>query len=249
MYWGLPRSLRFVLDNQEEKIYAPLRRAGIEYDTFFHTYTSQEPFASSWDRGDAPRQGDESLLRGAVIAKEDRDEALREIDVPSLKPPRDPLIAVDGLKHPFRSFTNFCLALRSRQKAWALADKLARDSGKAYSAFVFVRPDVRFRHSLNPSWILRASRDSSVVLSPNFQKLFGMNDRMAVCHPDVAAVYANAIDDLADRRVLYPEKRMLDVMTKRRIRNIEIPIFFWRVRGNNKECWQDMVSGSMPWNL
>lgn len=248
IYWGLPRSLRYVLPNHQEKIFAPMQKRGISYKTFFHTYRAREDFSSSWEGGDVARSGDESLLQADVQLVDDREAALRQIESMDLIPSKDPFASFDP-GTPYRTFRNMCLALRSKKLAWQEASR------EVFDVYLFLRPDVRFRHSLDPRALLRASRRPKEVLVPHFDWVGdwlgndGVNDRMAVCHPLAAKAYVSAFDDLIDKRIFTSEVRVLDALRQRRVRPVPFKLFFWRVRGNGSTCHYDVYAGMSPLNM
>jgi hypothetical protein len=234
-FWGLCRSTDLTIQSIQTCIFKPLQDAGIEYDSFLHTYTLYRPYSN-------PRAKEEKLqlkntawklLQPSQEIVEDQDEVDRKLDLKKYRTqgnpwPEDP---------SYTTLDNHIRALWSLKQVTSLW----MSKQKEYSCIVYLRPDVKFIKSIKPEWI--HNLPPYTIRIPNFHLVDGCNDRFAIGSPLHMRVYGNRFDNALQYSYcnLLHSERFLAYEVKRNALQLELISFpFIRIRANGQPCHSDI---------
>lgn len=228
-FWGICRSTDYTIESIENNIFSPLRTAGIDYDTFVHTYTVYAPYENR-RAGEYTIQLKNTLwkLLKPTSVKVDHqariDTTLRYEDYRRMGDPWG-----EDSDTTWQTFNNHIRAL------WSLKEvtRLWEASSNVYDAILYVRPDVRFSVPLNIEWLIFVPNDSIVI--PNFQLINGVNDRFAIARPNVAKVYGKRFDgalEYSKSHQLHSETYLSDTLKVANIKVLPVYFPFCRIRAN-----------------
>jgi hypothetical protein len=184
-FWGICRSTDHTISSIERHIFQPLKDAGIEYDTYIHTYRLFRPYSN-------PRAGERALqlkntlyklLRPTNVSVENQDSVDHQLHLEQYRIMGNPWSNDDG--DTFITLDNHIRSL------WSLSQvtRLWKESGQTYDLVIYLRPDVWFLHSLT-SQIL-SGIEKYTVRMPDFHLVHGCNDRFVIGRPEAMEIYGN----------------------------------------------------------
>jgi hypothetical protein len=231
-FWGICRSTNFTIDSIKSCIFDPLHTAGIEYDTFVHTYCVKSLYSNIRAKESNINLNNDlwKLLNPRSFVIENQDEIKDKLNVKSYRTKGNPW---NDDKNTYTTLDNHILAL------WSLKQvtQIWKPNQTQYSHIVYLRPDVRFLNPIQSAWFT-SSNDSKIKM-PNFHLMNGCNDRFAIGNPRIMSVYGNRFDDAYKYSLtnkLHSESFLAYTLLKHRIQIEHIPIYFIRIRADGQEC-------------
>jgi hypothetical protein len=199
LYFGKARSIRRTYPTQKEYVFDKLTEAGIEFDTYMHTWETSDNFV--WDKNTGYPEDEESyaLLGFKQFRKDVQEEFLGSIDFhkyfyPHVWATRGHSNEGEWLPGLIR---NHICALESQRRVF----EIAQNSGVHYDAFVVIRPDAYFTSPLDTS-VFQHLNDSTLVV-PGWFSFEGYNDRMAIGTFTPIRFYTHRLSDLPEFREKY----------------------------------------------
>lgn len=236
-FWGLCRSTHLTIESIQMYIYDALKKQGIEYDRYSHTYILQREYTNiRSDEIKCVLQNDNyKLLNPTYMSIEDQDIVDKRLNLEAYRKKGDPW-GGDSNVIPFATLDNHIRALWSLYQVSLCVEK----SKQHYDYIVFLRPDVEYLQPLRTEYFLNAT-DHSIVI-PDFHHFFGSNDRFAICTPRVAKLYGMRFSNAlaySQRHLLHAEGYLTHVLKEANIQIQTIPFRFRRVRANGRIAQAD----------
>lgn len=202
-FYGLNRSLRHTIESVRALLYAPLREACVEVDTFFHTWSVEqlEDASAVMAVRKVTRLGgaaeELALLRGLSLARHaisDQDAFDRSIAA-NLTDYANVDSRYVGVN--FRNMLRQLESLRIVTELWGAEASARRASAddEFYTSVLYLRPDLRLLDRFDVPQLLGLSR--SELLTPYWHQWSGINDRIAGGAPGVARAFGTRIELLS----------------------------------------------------
>ena len=188
-FWGLTRSLKYTIDSIEKYILEPLKKAGIEYDIFLHTYYFKGKYTNYHGKEyDIKLDFDDyKLLNPDYIQIDDQDEFRKNTDFTKYY--------FNGKKksgYNIETYHNYICALNSMYKV----TQLVKNTKIQYDNIFFIRPDCKYLREFNTRWFILSKKIK--VLIPRFAKSGGLNDRMFIGNYNQGIVLGESINYLEE---------------------------------------------------
>ena len=229
-FWGITRSLSQTIDSIRTNIFTVLRKNGIEYTVFLHTYVVPAPFSNIRTKEQNCKLNplEYTLLDAEYIALDDQDYVRKQLDLIKYRTHKDPW------KTGYNSVDNYICAMYSKQRV----TKLVTESKIPFDRIVFLRPDVRYLTPFRVEWL--QSVDNESILVPDFHLYtFKINDRFSVTNYENGVRIGNIFDSMYDyslKNPLHSETLLYTYVTETlHLRIVYIPFYFNRVRANGSE--------------
>jgi hypothetical protein len=229
-FWGLTRSLKYTIDSIQSNILDILKKKGIHYTIFMHTYSLNRCYTNtrSKEYNILLNNNEYKLLNPDYIQIDDQDIIKESLNLQQYK------TMIDCYKNNYETIDNFILAMYSKLQVTNLVEK----SGN-FDYYIYLRPDVRYISKLNIS-NFKLVNDKKICI-PNFQ-LWGndkkFNDRFCIANQDTYKIYGSIFNELLD----YSKKYIMnseDIYYKYILANNlslrYINFFFNRIRANGSE--------------
>ena len=235
-FWGICRSTNLTIQSIQSCIFQPLQAAGIQYDTYIHTYTLCKPYSN-------PRANESNLqlkntlwklLKPYKVLVEDQEEVDKLLDLKKYRTQGNPW--TDDM-NTFATLDNHIRALWSLKQVTSLwtPNKIE------YTCILYLRPDVRFLKHIDVSWLI--CKDTYSIRIPNFQLVDGCNDRFAIGSPETMHIYGNRFDTaypFSLYKKLHSELFLAHTLTTNHIRIEYILFKFIRIRANGNSNKEDI---------
>jgi hypothetical protein len=227
-FWGLTRSLKYTIDSIQSNILDILKKKGIQYTIFMHTYSLNGCYTNTWgnEYNILVNNDEYKLLNPDYIKIDDQDIIKESLNLQQYR------TMGDSYKNNYESIDNFILAMYSKLEV----TKLVTDN---FDYYIYLRPDVRYISMFNIS-NFKLVNDNTICI-PNFQ-LWGkdkkFNDRFCIANKATYIIYGSIFDSLLDYSKQYIMKSE-DIYYKYIVANNlslrYINFFFNRVRANGSE--------------
>lgn len=188
-YWGLVRTLREVLPSQQIHVYSELEKMGIEYDVYFHSWSTDKNLVWGREMKEPIEYETIDLVHPLKKQIDDQSEFLKTIDFSKYY--------YQGEREwlPQLIWNHLC-ALESQKRC----TKLCLESGTKYDYIMFLRPDALITKRLPVEDIFNQDfRDNTIVIA-NFNHWEGWNDQFAILRPDAVIPYSHRIDGISEFR-------------------------------------------------
>ena len=230
-FWGLTRSLKYTIRSVHEQL-DHLRTFG-DVVTFMHTYKILRPYTNDWafERNVFLDPDEYKLLGPDHFIWDDQDEVAKGIDFKAYRTHKD------NYNTNYQTIDNLILAMYSLHRVTDLM--LRHNSKKEFDYIVFMRPDVLF--DTKPAWKYFEKATENTIVAPYFGSYFEerhkINDRYAICKPNVAKIYGRRLKFLlpySKTRDIISEIFLYDVMVEHDIDIILRWICFNRVRTDGR---------------
>lgn len=235
-FFGLNRSLSKTYVSIEASIFNALRDARISYSTFAALMNPKNGYTN-------PRSGEvnispevdslDSLALDHLVLL-DQDEFDKNINLDSLGLPGH----VDAYGDQNQSTLNIFRELFSINQVYKLSESI----NQKFDAYLFLRPDLMYHDKFDLQRYLNliATKGPYTLLTPSWQKWWGLNDRFAIAGSVAARIYGERIFFI-DRYLnevggpIHAEKMLLYVAQKNQL-NYEFYISETasRVRGSGE---------------
>lgn len=234
-FWGICRSTDIVIKSIESCIFNALRKYGIKYDVYLHTYTLYRSYTN-------PRAQEENLqlknslwklLKPTKYLVENQDIVDSSLKLFNYRTMGNPWPEDGGT---FCTLDNHVRALWSLKKV----TELWSESGIEYDAILYLRPDVRYYIPFQMEWL--ENLNTFTLKCPDFHLTDGCNDRFAVGKPNVMKLFGNRFDDAYEyslKKKLHSEEYLAEILRRNKILVEAIPFRFRRIRANGELCEAD----------
>jgi len=240
-FWGLCRSSQFTAESLEAYLFSVLRKAGIEYNIYLHTYIISGYYNNPRSQESIDKLDPDAwkFLKPNHIIIEDQLVVDNMLHYESYMDKGDPWgDEISQKDRPWHTFKNHLRAL------WSLFNvtKLWKNSGTEYDAILYIRPDVKLLHSFQVKWLY--GLESNQITCPNFQLIDGWNDRLALCKPKEASIYGERYlqaFNYSKNYQLHSEQFLAHTMKKAGIIAKYIVFPFQRIRVNGKPAKGDLA--------
>lgn len=229
-FWGLTRSLRYTMPSIQTHILDILKKNGINYTIFLHTYFVGTPYYNTHagEYGIDLDNGEYVLLNADYIACDNQDEIKTRLDLTAYRTHPDPW------RTEYQTVDNLVLAMYSKKQLGSLI-KTTIDRGDVFDYVLFLRPDCQYVTDFDVNWFSGVTDTN--ILVPDFHCYsFKFNDRFALATPTNAIQYSKLFDIMLEysrKLKLHSETTNYYYVTEiLRLSVGYIPFRFNRVRAN-----------------
>jgi hypothetical protein len=189
-FWGITRSLKYTIDSIQSNILDALKKKGIQYTIFMHTYNINGPYTNIHGKefNLILNNNEYKLLNPDYLHIDDQDKIKESLNLHEYRS------MPDYYKNNYETIDNFILAMYSKLQVTNLVEK----SGN-FDYYIYLRPDVRYISKLN-IYNFKLLNDSTICI-PNFQ-LWGnhnkFNDRFCITNRNTYKIYGSIFNELLD---------------------------------------------------
>lgn len=188
-YWGLVRTLREVLPSQQKYVYSELEKAGLEYDVFFHSWSTDKNLVWNREMTEQIEYDTIDLVHPLKKQIDDQSEFLKTIDFSKY------YYQHEREWVPQLIWNHLC-ALESQKRC----ANLCLESGIKYDYIMFLRPDALINKRLPVEDIFTLDFIDNTIVIANFNHWEGWNDQFAVLRLERVIPYSHRIDGIAEFR-------------------------------------------------
>lgn len=224
-FWGICRSTDSTLPSIETFIYEPLRKAGIEYDVFVHTFSITGRYINKRAKEDTYLNNSLfKLLKPSRYVIEEQEYVDANLDFENFRSKGD------AWNNEFQTLDNHIRALYSL----SIVSQMWIGQGD-YDYIIYVRPDVRFKTPIKIDWLSGLSENE--IIMPHFHRL-PVNDRFAIAKPTAATIYGMrylASQKFASKYPLHAETYLDFILKSNGIQEKTVSFPFNRVRVGGEE--------------
>ena len=189
-YWGMTRSTRLIYETHYEKLFKPLKDAGILYDVYIHTWHVEQGNIIWGNISHIPIEYEEyQLLEPTKYRIDSQDEFLETLDFSDYyyQHEKDSEWSPDLLR-------NYLCGLESQKRV----TNMCLESSTTYDAIIYIRPDVMLVTAFSIEWLY--GLDYNTIRIPDSFHYGGYNDRCAIVHPKSCKLYSHRIDTAKEYR-------------------------------------------------
>ena len=229
-FWGLTRSLQYTMPSIQARILDVLKKHGIDYTIFLHTYYVNTIYTNTRAREYGIQLNNEEykLLGANYVQRESQDELKNTLNLTAYRTYPDPW------ETQYQMVDNFILAMYSKKQLGLMVEAAVK-GGEAFDYVLFLRPDCEYVTDFDVRWFSRAN--DTTICVPDFHCFhFKFNDRFALAKPSVALRYSKIFDIMLDysrKMPLHSESTNYYYAAEVLKLKIEyIPFHFNRVRAN-----------------
>jgi len=180
-----------VYESHHRHLFEVLKRYGIEYDVYMHTWITETNFI--WEEDcSVPIDYDEYQLLKPTFFQRDRQDVFLESLTFSDYFNHDLYAQYGGdTLHEWRPqlLRNHLCALESQKRVYEMCQQ-------PYDFIMFLRPDVMLTNDFD----VKGFETPFDILIPNYEHFEGYNDKFAVLPFNKAKPYATRIDEIIDFR-------------------------------------------------
>lgn len=232
-YWGICRSTNYTIDSIKTNVYDVLNENNIKYDVFLHTFKINREYKNGRSGEPTMQLNNElyTILNANYLEVEDQDIVDTKLDLPAYRTHGDPWFIPVNPSINFESFDNHIRALYSLYKV----TKMYELRKSEYDAVIFMRPDMKYLHKINPAWL---TIKDNLILTPDFHQDLPMNDRFAIAKERAALKYGLRYLDALEyskQRPLHSEYFLYNILKRENLEIIDIPFRFRRIRATGQE--------------
>ena len=197
VFYGLMRNLRATFPSIHKYIFKSMRRGGIEFDVYLHTYYLEtlSNFRSKEENVSLDNEEWKMLYPKAYLVdrQDEVDQFLPHEEFCRLE---NPWPVSDPTRNSMR---NLLRQLYSLKRAWSLLE-----SEKPYDGYLILRPDLVYQHPLILPSRLPVAND--VICMPEWGagSTLGYNDRICFTSWEGARVVMNRLDSVMDYGRAHP---------------------------------------------
>ena len=188
-YWGLVRTLREVLPSQQKYVYSELEKTGLEYDVFFHSWSTDKNLVWNREMPEPIEYDTVDLVHPLKKQIDDQSEFLKTIDFSKYYYHDEPEWI------PQLIWNHLC-ALESQKRC----TNLCLESGIKYDYIMFLRPDALINKRLPVEELFTPDFSDNTMVIANFNHWEGWNDQFAILKYDAVIPYSHRIDGIAEFR-------------------------------------------------
>lgn len=245
-FFGITRSLKYTIKSIKKNVFDVLRREGIDYHVFMHTYFLQDynnPRIGDLVNDDDIDNEEYKLLNTDYLEIDNQCDVKKKLNLKSYRKHRDPW------NSKYATVDNFLLGQYSKLKLTLMIEK----SNINYDYVIFMRPDCLYLNELSIKYFDHVN--NSTVCIPDFH-LYGslkFNDRFCILNSSTYKIYGKIFEHLLDishREPLHSETIVAKHLKKNGIGFIKVPFKFVRIRFGGK-CNEKIyeIIGKMPIDL
>ena len=188
-FFGITRSLKYVINTIETNIFDILSKAGIVYETFIHTYSINGEYVNIRAKETHAKVNNDEykLLNAKYVQVDDQDEIKNKLNLEQYRSKPDPW------KTNYNSVDNFIIAQYSKMKVTSM---ISSNSSEPFDFIIYLRPDVSYLNELSINFLKLC--DDHQICIPDFHKYgpYRINDRFAICNMNNYKIYGNIFDQL-----------------------------------------------------
>jgi hypothetical protein len=227
-FWGLTRSLKYTIDSIQSNILDVLKKNGIQYTIFMHTYSLSKLYRNTRAGEDniALNNDEYKLLKPDYIQIDDQDIIKESLNLQNYRN------MPDFYNNNYETLDNFILAMYSKLQVTNLI------TGE-FDYYIYLRPDVRYICKLNLSNFKLLN--DTILCIPNFQlwgKDMKFNDRFCIANNATYKIYGCIFYSLLDyskNHIIESEDIYYKYIIDNNLSLKYINFFFNRVRANGTE--------------
>jgi len=195
-YWGMTRSTKFIYESHIINLYEVLKKNNIEYNTFMHTWETQNNVNIIWENtSDIYVDYQEyKFLNPDFYKIEKQWEFLKTLDFNNYF--NKELYDKYGGDTPYewrpQLIMNHLCALESQKRVY----NMVKETNIKYDFIIYIRPDVKILNLFD----LNCLKIPFDIIIPNYDHHEGLNDRFAILPLNIALHYSTRIDEIIEFR-------------------------------------------------
>ena len=229
-FFGITRSLKYTIESIKKNVFDVLKREGVDYDVFIHTYFLQDynnPRIEKNVKNEDIDNEEYKLLNTDYLEIDNQCDVKKKLNLKSYRTHRDPW------NSKYATVDNFLLGQYSKLKLTHMIER----SGIDYDYVIFMRPDCLYLNELSIEYFNRVN--DSTVCVPDFH-LYGslrFNDRFCVSNSATYKIYGKIFEHLLDishEDRLHSETVIAKHLKKCGVGFVKIPFKFLRIRFGGK---------------
>jgi len=229
-FFGITRSLKYTIDSIKKNVFDVLKREGIDYHIFMHTYFLQNyknPRIRERVKNEYIDNEEYKLLNVDYLEIDNQCDIKKKLNLESYRTHRDPW------NSKYATVDNFLLGQYSKLKLTCMIER----SGIDYDYVIFMRPDCLYLNELSFSYFDHVN--DSTVCVPDFH-LYGslkFNDRFCISNSATYKIYGKIFEHLFDiscKEPLHSETVIAKHLKKNGIDFVKVPFKFLRIRFGGK---------------
>ena len=236
--YGLNRSLRWTWRSLERCFLRPLALAGIApaVAAHFNMPATVDNIQSQEKNVRHRNVGWQRLPLQGLLLEDQRADPLSPEVQRWMKPAFD-----DDNDEAWQTRRNLIYQLYSIRRLWDLCGLM---NAQKFDIFVFLRPDMEYLDPIDIAGVGSLIRDREVdLITPEWGKWTGLNDRFAFCSRRGAQAYAKRLDHVdafcREKGFLQAEQLLLHVATSQGLKLADTAIRAMRVRANGATWRED----------
>jgi hypothetical protein len=225
-FFGLTRSLKYTINSIQENILNVLKDNDIEYTIYLHTYDLKIlNLKRSEEKNCLLDIHEYKLLKPDHVTITHQEDFDKSFDWDYVKKFGDPWWYECN---DFESLYNLFRQLNSIQ----LCTQLWKNHNE-YDCYLYLRPDLNYNDKLNINELNLVYENKNSIISPDWAKDNGLNDRFAFGSKKSILKWANRIDDRIEyQKVFHSELYLKWVMDKYKIKKYFTKMKASRIRAN-----------------
>ncbi len=236
-FFGLTRSLKYTINNIENKIFKPLKNAGISYDIYLHTYDLEIlNLKRSKEYNIMLDKEEYKLLKSDYVKITNQQKFLDEF-------PKQKVYKMGDPWHSgFQNVDNLLCQLNSLKQV----TKMWQPNSKKYCGCLYIRPDLIYYQSL-PKIIIHNIKNGLIgknkIYLSRFYNYGGLNDRFAFGDTMAMRHYGLRLDNVltyCQTKWLHAEKFLKYVISNYYINIVLLPFVLIRTRANGHKVARDL---------
>lgn len=197
-YWGMTRSTRFVYKSHHEKLFDVLKKCGINYDIYMHTWKTDKNIV--WgDEVNIPINYEEyQLLTPTHYQIDEQSLFLESINFEDYFNQKIYDLYGGDTYREWRPYLirNHLCALESQKRVTTMCI----NSNKKYDFVIYIRPDVEIQTAFPIDCLSKININDIAIPADNHYE--GYNDRFAIIPFSVCEKYGKRIDEIIEFRNL-----------------------------------------------
>ena len=225
-FFGLTRSLKYTINSIQKNILDVLKDNDIEYTIYLHTYDLEKLDLKRSQENNCKLDIHEyKLLKPDYIQITHQEDFDKSFDWDYVKkfgnPWKDQENNYDNLYNLFRQLNSIQICTQ----LWK--------NHNEYDCYLYLRPDLNYEDKLNINELNLVYENKNSIITPDWMKNSGLNDRFAFGSKESILKWANRIDDRIEyQKKFHSEKYLNWVMKKYHIKNYFTKMKACRIRAN-----------------
>ena len=233
-FFGLTRSLKFTIDSIQDNILDVLKDNKIEYTIYLHSYDLKRlDLRRSQEKNCILDPEEYKLLKPDYVKITHQEDFDKSFDWEYVKKFGDPW-GFEG--NNFENLYNLFRQLNSIK----LCTQLWQEHDE-YDCYLYLRPDLNYVDKLDINELNLVSNNKNSILTPEWMRDNGLNDRFAFGSKKSILRWANRIDDRFEyEKEFHSEKYLNWVINKYNIHNYFMNMKAYRIRANGEKHHGDI---------
>ena len=214
-YFGLVRTLKKVIDSQNNKLFNIIEKGGYEFEIFMHTWKTDDEEQYVWDKKIDTKMNyeDYKIINPKYYKIDSQDDFLKTININDyFNQERWDTHGDNRIKgewHP-QLIKNHLCALESMKRSFEMVE----ESGENFDYVIVNRPDGCFTKCFNMNDFNHFDEYPNGILVSKYESYEGYNDKFAIMRYDNAIPYCKRIDEIKEWREKHTKRIVSEKFVK-----------------------------------